>query len=380
MNCQVLDYKDAEGKRKRKWIPTDIPIKGNTRRAIEERRKEILAEYESQDTEAEAEVQIDMRGDTLFTDYLLQWLETQKTALADSTYQLYEYHVNNCILPYFLPKKIMLKDLTPAHLEKYIKEKMKSVSNNTVRKYLTNISKCLDSAVKLPNRIIPYNPAKVIEWPKKEEFMGAMVYDEAQIVRLLEVSQGDPMELMILITVFYGLRRSECLGLKWDAINFEQRSITIKRTVTRIIKGVNETETTKTKSSYRVLPLSDEIVEKLQKARQYQDEMKQLQPNDYKDTGYVFTKYDGSLISTDYPTRHFKHLIAKHGLPVIRFHDLRHSTGTYLMYLGFSVKEIQDWLGHGDINTTLKYLHFDMSGKRKMLDKMNKELKKTAVC
>jgi len=50
------------------------------------------------------------------------------------------------------------------------------------------------------------------------------------------------------------------------------------------------------------------------------------------------------------------------------------------MYLGFSVKEIQDWLGHGDINTTLKYLHFDMSGKRKMLDKMNKELKKTAVC
>ena len=48
------------------------------------------------------------------------------------------------------------------------------------------------------------------------------------------------------------------------------------------------------------------------------------------------------------------------------------------MYLGFSVKEIQEWLGHGDINTTLKYLHFDMDGKRVMLDKINKGLKRAA--
>jgi len=267
----VIDYKDAEGKRKGKWVSTDIPIKGNTKRVIEERRKEILSDYESQNTEAPAE--IDLRGDTLFTDYLTQWLGTQRTALADSTYQLYEYHVNNCIVPYFMPKKIKLKDLAASDLDKYVKEKMKSVSNNTVRKYLTNISKCLDSAVTPPNRIIPYNPVKAIEWPKKEEYMDAMVYDESQIIKLLEVSQGDPMELMILITVYYGLRRSELLGLKWDAINFEQSTITIKRTVTRIIKGVNEKETTKTKSSYRTLPLTDEIVEQLRSVKRRQSEL-----------------------------------------------------------------------------------------------------------
>ena len=368
----VLNYKDAAGKRKEKWESTDIPIRGNTKRAIEERRKDILAKYENQDMEAPTE--IDLRGDTLFTDYMIQWLETQRTALAVSTYQLYEYQVMNCIVPYFKPKKIKLRDLTPSHLDKYAKEKKKSLSNNTVRKYLTNISKCLNSAVTPPNCIIPYNPAKVIEWPKKEEYMDATVYDEAQIIKLLEVSKGDPMELMILITVFYGLRRSEVLGLKWDAVDFEQRNLTIKRTVTRIFKEVNCVDNTKTKSSYRVLPLSDVIIAQLQGAKQRQDELRKLQPNDYKSEGYIFTRLDGSLISPDYPSHHFKRLITKNGLPVIRFHDLRHSAGTYLMSLGFSVKEIQEWLGHADINTTLKYLHFDMSGKQKMLDKMNKGL------
>jgi len=371
----VLRYQDADGKFKEKWIPTDIPVKGNNKRAIEERRKEIEAEYENQDTEAHTD--IDLRGDTLFTDYLIQWLETQRTALADSTYQLYEHHINNCIVPYFLPKKIKLKDLTASDLEKYKKEKLKSVSNNTVRKYLTNISKCLDSAAAVPNRIIPYNPAKVIEWPKKEEYMGAMVYDEKQIIKLLDVSKDDPMELMILITVFYGLRRSELLGLKWDAVDFAHGTITIKRTVTRITKGVNQKDTTKTKSSYRALPLSDEIAEILRDVKLQQDEQRHLQPNDYKSEGYIFTRHDGSLISTDYPSRHFKLLIIKHGLPVIRFHDLRHSAGTYLLYLGFSVKEIQVWLGHSDINSTLKYLHFDMNGKRKILDKMNSRLRRS---
>jgi len=84
----IIEYKDADGKRKEKWISTEIPIRGNNKRAIEERRKEILTEYENQDLDTPVEV--DLRGDTLFTDYLVQWLETQKTALASSTYQLYE--------------------------------------------------------------------------------------------------------------------------------------------------------------------------------------------------------------------------------------------------------------------------------------------------
>jgi integrase len=161
-------------------------------------------------------------------------------------------------------------------------------------------------------------------------------------------------------------------------VDFNQGTISIKHTVTRITKSDNEKDTTKTKSSYRMLPLSYEITQQLKKVKQQQDALRRLQPNDYKSDGYIFTRSDGSRIETSYPSHHFKRLIKKHVLPVIRFHDLRHSAGTYLMYLGFSVKEIQEWLGHADINTTLKYLHFDMAGKRKMLDKINQGLKRNA--
>ena len=319
----MLDYKDEKGRRKQKWIATDIPIKGNNKRAIEERRKEIETEYENQNLEETAE--IDLRGDTLFTDYLQQWLLNQKSALADSTYQVYEYQITKCVIPWFLPKKLTLKELTFKDIDAYKDAKLDVVSSNTVRKYLTNISQCLESATKAPNPILPFNPAKCIVWPKKVEFMGAQIYDDAQIRELLEASKGDPMELMILLTIYYGLRRSEVLGLKWDAVNFVQGTITIKHTVTKITAEVNRTDTTKTKSSYRVLPLSEDIKKQLQSTKKQQFELRQDQPNDYKDScGYIFTRGDGAPMGVDYPSQHFQILLKKCGLPAIRFHDLRH--------------------------------------------------------
>ena len=368
----VIDYNDATGDRKRKWVTTDIPIKGNNKLAAEERRKEVEAEYEQQDIETTAE--IDLRGDTLFTDYITQWLEVSKSAWADSTYQTYKYQVEYHIIPWFMPKKLKLKDLSPQVLENYIIEKSKDVAGNTVIKHLVNVSKCLKGAVK--KGIIRYNPASVIEWPKKTEYMDAQVYNETQILKLLEGSKGDPMELMILLTIYYGLRRSELLGLKWSAVDFEQKTITIKHTVTNVMNVVNRKDQTKRKASYRSYPMSEAIINGLLAAKSQQEELKQMQPNDYKNPeGYIFTRSDGSLVLVDYPSHHFKRLTKKIGLPAIRFHDLRHSAGTYLKYLGFSLVEIKDWLGHGDINTTLKYLHFDMDGKWKMLNAIDERLK-----
>ena len=344
----VIDYRDAENNRKRKVITTDISIKGNNKRAIEERRKEVLVEYEN--LEMEAETDLNLEADILFTDYILQWLETQRTALADSTYQVYKYQIGHHIVPWFKPKKTKLKDVSPALLEKYIKDKMNVVTGNTVRKHLVNISKCLNGAVL--KRIIQHNPAKAIELPKIEEYTGAQVYNEKQILTLLDKSKGDDMELMILLTVYYGLRRSELLGLRWDAVDFEQSTITIKHTVTRIMRETNRKDQTKRKSSFRTLPIDDEIATHLRAVQSRQEELKQDQPNDYVDEGYIFTRPDGRLVDVDYPSAHFKRLIKKIGLPTIRFHDLRHSAGTYLLYLGFSVAEIQEWLGHSDIKTT----------------------------
>lgn len=252
----------------------------------------------------------------------------------------------------------------------YVIFKLKTLSPNTVRKHLANISKCLDSAVR--QSMISFNPVKRIDLPKKVKYTGAKHFNEEQIECLLNYSKGDPLEIVILLTVFYGLRKCETLGLKWDAIDFENNTITIKHTVVRISKEIHKQDSTKNDSSYATIPLPDMIKKELKKWRAKQLEHKIMQPNDYIDEGYVCTRIDGSLIMPDYVSRYFKLLLKKNNLPLIRFHDLRHSAASYLKYLRFDLKDIQTWLRHKDIQTTMNiYTHLDMTAKENIANNLN---------
>jgi len=204
----VLDYiNETTGKRERKWISTDIPIKGNNKRRAEERRKEVLAEFEDLQNQ-----NVDLSNDVLFVDFLRNWLEDHKYSIANITYDGYNFVLERHLFPFFAPKKLKVKDLTPAHIQQYKVFKLGSVSPNTVIKQLRVISKCLDNAVR--QNIIAFNPVKRIDMPKKITYTGAKHYNEKQIEQLLEYSKGDPLEIVVLLTVFYGLRRSEVLGLR----------------------------------------------------------------------------------------------------------------------------------------------------------------------
>jgi len=264
------------------------------------------------------------------------------------------------------------------HFQEYVNFKTKSVSPNTVTKHLRHVSKSLDNAVK--QNIIAFNPIKRIDMPKKIKFTGAKHYNEQQIEQLLECSKGDPLELIILLTIFYGLRRSEVLGLKWDAIDMENNTITIKHTVISTYKAVHKVDSTKNDSSNAVIPLPYIIKTELQKWKNEQKQHNLMQPNDYKNDGYVCTYVDGSLIRPDYVTQHFKRLLKRCGMPAIRFHDLRHSSACYLKYLGFDLKDIQTWLRHGNIQTTMNiYVNLDMTAKTEIANKLNNRFVQFAV-
>ena len=362
----VLNIYDEHGKRKLKWIDTGVAVKGNNKRMANKRLQEILLEY--------GDDGVDFTKDGLFTDYIQEWLETLKHSIAPTTYDGYVIVLNNHILPYFEKKKLKVTDVTPAVIQKYVNIKLKELSANSVRKHLANISKCLDSAVK--QGIIAYNPVKRIELPKKERYTGAKHYNEKQIERLLECCKGDPLEIVIILTLFYGLRRSEALGLRWDAVDFEGRTLTIKHTVTRIGKVLHKNDSTKNESSYTVFPMSDKIVAELDRWRIQQQHLKSLQPNDYVDEGYICTKKNGELLSPDYVSQHFALLLKKNGLPHIRFHDLRHSAASYLKALGFDLKDIQVWLRHKDIQTTMNlYTHLDMESKTGIANSLDAKFK-----
>ncbi|MCL2187341.1 MAG: site-specific integrase [Defluviitaleaceae bacterium] len=359
----VIRYKDdVTNKPQEKWITTNIPIKGNNKRRAQDILKEVLAEHERH--------KVDLSSNILFLDFMRQWLENLKHSLSPTTYSGYKVILNNQITPFFEPKRIRVKDLTPAHIQDYVNYKMKSISPNTIIKHLRNISKCLDSAVR--QNLIAFNPTKRIEMPKKVKYTGAKHYNEKQIEQLLKCSKGDPLEMVVLLTVFYGFRRSEVLGLKWSAIDMDAHTITIKHTVTYMHGEMFMMDATKNDSSYDVIPLGEMIKTELLRWKARQVEYKKIQPNDYFKSDYVCTRFDGRLIKPDYVTDHFETLLRQSNMPIIRFHDLRHSSAGYLKYLGFDLKDIQTWLRHGDIQTTANlYLSLDMDAKKEIASKLN---------
>ena len=242
------------------------------------------------------------------------------------------------------------------------------LSANTVIHHHAIIRKALDYAYKMD--VIQNNPADKVQRPKKEQYIGSF-YNENELNELFEKSKDDPLNLMIRVASYYGLRRSEVLGLKWDAFDFDNKTITIKHTVTiGKIDGkrqIYSKDRTKNKSSYRTLPLIDDIADRLLELKEQQEYFKKAFGKSYykKDKEYVFVKPDGKLIRPDYVSEHFKSLLNKLGLRHIRFHDLRHSCASLLLAKGIPMKAIQEWLGHSNFSTTANiYAHLDSNSKQ----------------
>ena len=349
----VLSYTDMFGKRRTKWVNTGLPIRGNKKRA------------EAFLTEERKKFQIDepVTGEVLFADYIEQWLDVAKPTIAVATYASYCAMVKRVIAPYFRERRITLQGLTPKDIQDFYLEKLKTVSASSVIHYHANIHRALKHAVKLD--LIPTNPADKVDRPKKDRFSGSF-YDAEEVNKLFEVSRGTKREYPSLFGAFYGLRRSEVLGLKWDAIDFENDSIMIRHTVTSVtLDGKVQlvaADTTKTKSSLRTLPLVPFVKERLLVLKKEQENNRRLCGRSYHKqyAGYVCINEMGDLIKPHYVTEQFPKLLDANGLRRIRFHDLRHSCASLMLANGVPMKQIQEWLGHSDMSTTANiYSHLD---------------------
>ena len=296
-----------------------------------------------------------------------QWLDVVKSSIAVATYASYAASVKRIIAPYFRERRITLKELSAKDIQDFYLFKLKSVSASSVIHYHANIHKALKYAVKMD--LIPYNPADKVERPKKQKYI-ADYYRLEELEQLFEATKDHPYSLLIQITAFYGLRRSEALGLRWDAIDFERNTITIRHIVTNAkIDGKYEIireDRAKTKSSLRSLPLVGNIREKLLALKEQQKENKRICGNCYNREydGYVFVDAMGNIFNPRNLSSNFSKLLEMNGLRHIRFHDLRHSCASLLLANDVPMKQIQEWLGHSDISTTANiYSHLDYKSK-----------------
>ena len=362
----VLNYTDSLGKRKTKWISTGLTVKGNKKRA-----EAILMDARRNFNPEEPKV---MNGDILFADYMEQWLDIIKSSVAVPTYASYAATVKKIVAPYFRKKEVTLKNLTAKDIQEFYMKELQRVSASSVIHYHANIHKALKYAVKID--LIDVNPADKVERPKKDRYVGSF-YDADEVNALFEAAKGTKLEMPILFGAFYGLRRSEAIGLKWDAIDFEQNTITIRHTVTscdldgkRVLVA---SDTTKTKSSMRTLPLVPFMRERLLALKEEQKENRRLCGRSYiKDyLEYVCVNEIGDLIKPHYVTTAFPDLLKANGMRHIRYHDLRHSCASLLLANGVPMKQIQEWLGHSDFSTTANiYAHLDYSSKLTSADAM----------
>ena len=356
----VLNLKDESGNRKQKTINLHLEaIPGNKRKA-EKALREVLAEYEQN--------QITIyRKDVLFCDYLKVWLEEAKPNLEINTFEGYESYVDLHIYPFFSSLNVSLRDLTHQHLQNYYNLKNKTLSANSLKKHHAVINQTLRKALK--NDLILNNPADKVTLPKIERFTGKfLTVEEGNI--LLEAAKDTPIETTVILGMMYGLRLSEIAGLKWDAIDLENDTLTIRHTRTKHKTEVAK-DRTKNKSSNRVMPLNSELKTHLLKLRAKQAQHKLILGPAYNNTDYVCRWEDGRFMKYDYFTAAFKRLLKKNNLPDIRLHDLRHSCASYMLKMGCSMKDIADWLGHASIKTGMDiYAHLDIDAKRDVASRL----------
>lgn len=365
----VLSYPNITGKRKTKWFPTGLPVKGNKKRA----EKMLMQTRQTFEPECTP-----VQDDMMFSDFLLQWLEIAKPTIALTTYASYAGMAKSIIIPYFKERNTTLAGLKAIDIQTFYMQQLKRVKASSVIHYHAVIHRALKYAVKID--LISVNPADKVERPKADKFIGSF-YDSDEMQALFEAAKDTLLEIPIFLGAFYGLRRSEALGLKWDAIDFQNGTITIRHTVTSCtIDGKHvqvAKDTTKTKSSMRTLPLVPVFKEKLLKVKEQQAEYRRVCGKCYDNRylEYICVDEMGTLISPHYLTAAFPKLLDKNELRRIRYHDLRHSCASLLLANGVPMKQIQEWLGHSDFSTTANvYAHLDYNSKLSSADAMAKGL------
>lgn len=356
---QVTD----NGIRKSKWETTRLPIKGNKVRAqsiLMQRIPEYEKRYVSAPMLEEAR-----KNDPLFSDYLEKWTEQQRPNVSYATTAARRHMVKGRIRTYFDDREITLKTLTAAQIEDFY-ETMRAadLKGSTLVHYHQFMNQALEAAVK--KDLLARNPMYKVDRPRKNLFVGSY-YSREEVEKLLEVLKDDPLYPMVFVDVYYGLRRSELLGLEWDSVDFVRNTLSVEHKVYRDNENGDDRDISisselKTRNSRRTLPLIPAVREVLEAEKKKQERYRKIFKAEYigKYSKMVFVDPVGNLYTPDYVTRHFEVVLKSNGLRPIRFHDLRHTCASLLVAQGVDMKLIQLWLGHANYSTTADiYAHLD---------------------
>ena len=301
----------------------------------------------------------DLSKDILMPDLVDIFLEHKQRSLADTTYNTYQFQGEH-IKAFFCGIRVVNVKTTDVEAFFDYLYSEKKLNKRYVKDIKAMLKGVMDFAI--TNSVILDNPVSEASLNKvlgssnnsSKSDENFFTYDEA--ILFLKLIEGNELYEMFYLTLYFGLRREELLGLKWSCIDFIRKEMTINHTVT-IGTRINRLDDTKTTASKRVYPLSDDVIKVLNGLKEKEDHNRELLGKNYNDNDYLFKHEDGSLYYPQYPTKAFSKLIKRFDGTVptnVTLHGLRKSCASILVHKGIDIKTIQKWLGHSNIETTLK--------------------------
>lgn len=360
----VINYKDNFNRYKQKWISTGLKERGNKKEAqniLDEEFAKFSIDQNNENEKVVNEPKID--NDIIFMDYIENYVLSKEKELSPNVF--FAYKSNLKVMRKFFGNKLKVKDVTYHHIEDFYDYLKNSRGNKnvTVKHHAIILSPALRQAYR--DDLIPKNPYEFMPHIKREKSL-MKYYNKDELEKLFEYTDKTALKLIVRMAAYYGFRRSELIGLKWDAIDFENKRITIKHKVLSVEGKLYLSDTLKTQASHRTLPLLPEIEKFLLERKNQIEHNKELFGKSYihKYDDYVFVDDIGDLFNPDQVTDRFQYILKKNKLRYIRFHDLRHSCASLLVASKVPMKNVQEWLGHSNFNTTADvYSHLDYSSK-----------------
>lgn len=362
---RVSDGCGVDGKQRFKTTTWKVPHGMTDKQAAKEAEK-IAIQFEDEVKNGLAGSQRNLK----LADFVPMYLEVKKGSLSPRIHVEYEKTLNKVIIPAL--GHIKLSELRPAHVQAFVNQlqgdvrrkkdgsldvENTKISPATIRRKLTVLQSVLTQAVKLG--LISQNPAdsKRLTLPKVTT-PKIEIFSKQAAAKMLECLEDEPLQFQVLVqlAIMSGCRAGELCALKFSDFDYDTCKMTVERSAYKItgqpiaIKPPKDYEV-------RTITLNPHCIELVKLLQAEKRREAQRLGTYWKGGEWLFTQADGEIMHPHTPTAKFRKFLAKHNLPHKKFHALRHSSATLLLYGGANIKTVQQRLGHADIVTTNKYLH-----------------------
>lgn len=335
--------------------------------------KQIEKELHKQAILFEEKCKLGLLGDStnlLFSDFCDQYLEIMKDRLSPTTLEYY----NSAIHRLFKPAlgHLKLKNIKTIHIQSFINQlsenNIKQKRDNSVdggklsaasiKRNITILQSIFKQAVKI--ELISESPAKAdkltipkVTVPKIDIFTKQ---EAAEMLSYLEQEEIQ-FQVFVQLAIMTGARRGELTALKFSDFDYDNKKVTIERAAVKL-KGKPTQIKAPKDYEVRTVAINQYCIDLVKLLRIEKNKKAKSLGIMWHENDWLFTQDNGEIMNPQTPTKQFSKFLKKNHLKHRKLHSLRHTSATLLLYGGVNIKQVQERLGHGDITTTNKYLHY----------------------